>query len=196
MSAKDLGLASAPLDRTSEWRAAVAAKLEMERKKGTHPGCFAQRVWICLKMREIAFAEWSKSSEEYQNKWDRAWRGVRGRRWVERGTSGTPKRKRQRRFAGARRRKRKTKCTADSISLSIEKCKCLVVKRIEASGSKRKTQRFTRDLAIAVRSAMSCSYLVTFGAKLCSERRNPLGVRSRGARTKLETISRSNWRLA
>jgi len=98
------------------------------------PRHLAQRVWICLKMREIAFAQWRKSSEEYQNKGDRAWRGVRSGQWVERGTSGTPKRKRQRRFAGARRRKRKYQLTTGSISLSIEKCKCFVVKGMEMLG--------------------------------------------------------------
>jgi len=44
-------------------------------------------------MPGIAFAERQKSSEEYQNIGDRAKRAGRGWRRVERGTSGTPKKK-------------------------------------------------------------------------------------------------------
>lgn len=48
-----------------------------------HPRCFAQRVWICLKTREIDFYEEPKSSEQYQNKGDRGKRPGTARNYLK-----------------------------------------------------------------------------------------------------------------
>jgi hypothetical protein len=48
------------------------ANLDRKYVRVPHPGCFAQRVRICLKTREITFCAVQKSAEEYQKKGDRA----------------------------------------------------------------------------------------------------------------------------
>jgi len=35
---------------------------------GRPPGCFAERVWICLKRQDLGFCEWAKSAEQCERK--------------------------------------------------------------------------------------------------------------------------------